>query len=93
MHPQHVKLSNGSEATKQFVHSSAPLYTTYYFFNVTNPQEVMSGTAVPVLKQIGPYAYQYVPTDSINRFLFPINTLLVGEEAVLARPCLTQTCR
>ena len=52
-----MKLENGSVATDQFSHSKAPLYTTYYFFNVTNPREVAKG-AKPILKQMGPYAYK-----------------------------------
>ena len=54
---QHVKLVNGSAATNQFMHSSAPLYSKYYFFNITNPQEILQG-ATPQVKEIGPFVYR-----------------------------------
>ena len=55
---QHVKLQNGSTATNQFLVSSAPLYVKYYFFNVTNPEEVLNG-AVPHVEEYGPCVYRY----------------------------------
>ena len=58
-------LTNGSTAASEFAHSSAPLYTTYYFFNVTNPEQVAKHGAKPILKEMGPYAYRYVPIVQI----------------------------
>lgn len=54
---EHVKLVNGSAATDQFMQSSAPLYSKYYFFNVTNPHEILQG-ATPQVKEIGPFVYR-----------------------------------
>ena len=54
---QHVKLVNGSTATNQFLQSSAPLYSEYYFFNITNPKEILDG-ATPHVKQVGPFVYR-----------------------------------
>lgn len=53
-----MKLTEGSAATDQFKHSSAPLYTTYYFFNISNAEDVLKHKAKPILKQMGPYAFR-----------------------------------
>lgn len=54
---QHVKLLNGSTATNQFMQSSAPLYSEYYFFNITNPEDILKGK-VPQVKEVGPFVYR-----------------------------------
>lgn len=55
---QQVKLRKNSVATDEFASPKAPLYTTYYFFNITNPHEVANEQAVPILTQMGPYAFR-----------------------------------
>lgn len=34
-----------------------PVYMKFYFFSVTNPEEVSKGSK-PILKELGPYAYK-----------------------------------
>jgi lysosome membrane protein 2 len=48
----------GTEGTKEFENSSAPLYTKFYFFNVTNPDDVVKRGAHPIVAQCGPYVYR-----------------------------------
>ena len=54
---QQVLLVPGTEGTKEFEKSSAPLYTKFYFFNVTNGDKIVGG-AKPVVTQVGPYVYR-----------------------------------
>merc|ERR1712156_546597 len=35
-----------------------PMYNKIYYFNCTNPQEVMKNRAKPLLKQVGPYVFR-----------------------------------
>jgi lysosome membrane protein 2 len=53
-----VELLPGTEGTTEFKNSSSPLYTKFYFFNVTNPKDVTSSGAHPILAQCGPYTYR-----------------------------------
>lgn len=53
-----VQLVPDSEGTSQFKKSSAPLYTKFYFFNVTNQDEVVKTGAHPIVAQVGPYTYR-----------------------------------
>ena len=57
---QQVQLVPGSEGTSEFKKSSAPLYTKFYFFNVTNHDDVTSKGADPHVVQCGPYTYRSV---------------------------------
>merc|ERR1712223_405682 len=43
-----------------------PMYNKIYYFNCTNPQEVMKSRAKPLLKQVGPYVFreEHVTTRS-----------------------------
>lgn len=36
----------------------APVYTSFYLFNVTNSADVLRGTAAPQVQQLGPYVYE-----------------------------------
>ncbi len=53
-------LSNGSAGTDQFIHTDAPLYINYFFFHITNADDVLNHGAIPRLQQKGPYAFRYV---------------------------------
>ena len=54
---QNVVLTNNSAALPNFINSSAPLYNYYYFFNITNPDEVQQHNATPILTEVGPFVY------------------------------------
>lgn len=36
----------------------APVYTSFYLFNLTNGEQVLSGSEAPRVQQIGPYVYE-----------------------------------
>lgn len=44
-----------------FQNPPPPVYMQFYFFNLTNPAEVLDGDT-PVVLQIGPYTYRSVMT-------------------------------
>uniref|UniRef100_A0A8D0GM20 Scavenger receptor class B member 2 n=1 Tax=Sphenodon punctatus TaxID=8508 RepID=A0A8D0GM20_SPHPU len=50
-------LRNGTEAFKVWEDPSPPIYMQFYFFNLTNPLEVLTG-ATPMVDEIGPYTYR-----------------------------------
>ncbi|RZC38172.1 sensory neuron membrane protein 2-like [Asbolus verrucosus] len=52
-------LEEGSKAFKSWKKIPFPFKFKIYFFNVTNPDEVQDGSN-PVLKELGPYIYEYV---------------------------------
>ncbi|XP_034565846.1 lysosome membrane protein 2c [Notolabrus celidotus] len=61
-----IVLKNGSEAFKAWENPPAPIYMQFYFFNVTNPLEVLDGER-PAVVEIGPYTYrEYRPMDQVN---------------------------
>ncbi|XP_026572913.1 lysosome membrane protein 2 [Pseudonaja textilis] len=50
-------LRNNSEAFKFWEHPPIPLLLQVYFFNLTNPLEVLQGEN-PIVKEVGPYTYR-----------------------------------
>ncbi|XP_018408784.1 PREDICTED: lysosome membrane protein 2 [Nanorana parkeri] len=59
-------LKNGTEAYNAWVDPPPPIYMKFYFFNVTNPLEVLDGEK-PVVDEIGPYVYrEYRPKENIE---------------------------
>ncbi|KAF7661796.1 hypothetical protein LDENG_00254830 [Lucifuga dentata] len=61
-----VVLENGTEAFEGWENPPAPIYMQFYFFNVTNPQEVLDGER-PAVSEVGPYTYrEYRPMEEVN---------------------------
>ncbi|ODM99400.1 Sensory neuron membrane protein 1, partial [Orchesella cincta] len=52
-----IKLAPGNDVWNIWSEMPIPMYSKFYFFNVTNPDKVMEG-AKPILKEMGPYVYQ-----------------------------------
>ncbi|XP_036384450.1 lysosome membrane protein 2c [Megalops cyprinoides] len=63
---EEVVLKNGTEAFKAWENPPPPVYMQFYFFNVTNPKEVLTGDR-PAVAEIGPYTYrEFRPMQEIN---------------------------
>ncbi|XP_023257267.1 lysosome membrane protein 2-like [Seriola lalandi dorsalis] len=61
-----VVLKNGTEAFEAWENPPAPIYMQFYFFNLTNPLEVLDGER-PAVVEIGPYTYrEYRPMEQVN---------------------------
>ncbi|KAG9480654.1 hypothetical protein GDO78_012231 [Eleutherodactylus coqui] len=59
-------LKNGTEVFDSWVNPPPPIYMQFYFFNVTNPLEVLNGEK-PEVDEIGPYTYrEYRPKEDID---------------------------
>ncbi|XP_072261661.1 lysosome membrane protein 2 [Pyxicephalus adspersus] len=59
-------LKNGTDTFKSWADPPPPIYMTFYFFNVTNPLEIMEGEK-PVVDEIGPYVYrEYRPKENVE---------------------------
>ncbi|KAG8515212.1 Lysosome membrane protein 2, partial [Galemys pyrenaicus] len=52
-----IVLKNGTETFDTWKSPSLPVYTQFYFFNVTNPEEILRGE-IPRLEEVGPYTYR-----------------------------------
>ncbi|XP_066488580.1 lysosome membrane protein 2 [Tiliqua scincoides] len=52
-----VVLKNGTDSFKAWENPPPPIYMQYYFFNVTNPLEVLQG-ATPIVREVGPYTFR-----------------------------------
>lgn len=55
---KNVKLVNNTDAFNNWKEPEAPIYLTHYFFNVTNPDEVIYNNSKPRLQEIGPFTYR-----------------------------------
>ncbi|TKS84570.1 Lysosome membrane protein 2 85 kDa lysosomal membrane sialoglycoprotein [Collichthys lucidus] len=61
-----IILKNGTEAFEAWENPPAPIYMQFYFFNLTNPLEVLDGDR-PAVVEIGPYTYrEYRPMEQVN---------------------------
>uniref|UniRef100_A0A665V358 Lysosome membrane protein 2-like n=1 Tax=Echeneis naucrates TaxID=173247 RepID=A0A665V358_ECHNA len=64
--PEEVVLKNGTEAFEAWEDPPAPVYMQFYFFNLTNPLEVLDGER-PAVVEIGPYTYrEYRPMEQVT---------------------------
>ncbi|XP_066501918.1 lysosome membrane protein 2c isoform X2 [Hoplias malabaricus] len=62
---QEVVLENGTEAFSVWQSPPSPIYMQFYFFNLTNPDEVVNGEK-PVVIEVGPYTYrEYRPMENV----------------------------
>lgn len=63
---QEIVLVNGTEAFSVWQNPPPPVYMQFYFFNLTNPAEVLDGSK-PSVVQIGPYTYrEYRPMEEVT---------------------------
>ncbi|XP_042084410.1 lysosome membrane protein 2c [Haplochromis burtoni] len=61
-----VVLKNDTDAFEAWKDPPAHIYMQFYFFNLTNPQEVLDGER-PAVVEIGPYTYrEYRPMEQID---------------------------
>uniref|UniRef100_UPI00398F43C6 lysosome membrane protein 2-like n=1 Tax=Pristiophorus japonicus TaxID=55135 RepID=UPI00398F43C6 len=61
-----VQLRNGTVAFENWENPPPPIYMQFYFFNVTNPGEVLDG-GKPFLEEKGPYTYrEYNPKENVT---------------------------
>ncbi|KAM6221949.1 lysosome membrane protein 2 [Rhynchocyon petersi] len=56
---KNIVLQNGTEAFKSWEKPPVPVYTQFYFFNVTNPAEILNGETPQVI-EVGPYTYREI---------------------------------
>ncbi|XP_045329656.1 lysosome membrane protein 2 [Leopardus geoffroyi] len=54
---KNIVLRNGSETFDSWKKPPLPVYAQFYFFNVTNPEEILRGET-PRLEEVGPYTYR-----------------------------------
>ncbi|KAI4463000.1 scavenger receptor class b type-1 sr-b1 [Holotrichia oblita] len=54
---ENIAMQEGTQAFDFWKKQPFPLSYKVYFFNVTNPQEIMSGEN-PIVKEVGPYIYE-----------------------------------
>ncbi|XP_077479354.1 lysosome membrane protein 2c [Stigmatopora argus] len=52
-----IVLRNGTDAFDAWEDPPAPIYMQFYFFNLTNPLEMLDGDK-PAVEEIGPYTYR-----------------------------------
>ena len=48
----------GHATYEQLQNLTLPLWKSFYFFNLTNPEQFEAGDK-PALKEVGPYSYRY----------------------------------
>ncbi|XP_067278858.1 lysosome membrane protein 2c [Pseudorasbora parva] len=63
---EQIILENGTEAFSVWQNPPPPVYMQFYFFNLTNPAEVLKGDKPSVI-EIGPYTYrEYRPKEDVR---------------------------
>uniref|UniRef100_A0A8C7Q3T0 Scavenger receptor class B member 2 n=1 Tax=Oncorhynchus mykiss TaxID=8022 RepID=A0A8C7Q3T0_ONCMY len=61
-----IVLRNGTHAFDVWENPPPPVYMQFYFFNVTNPAEVLKGER-PAVLEVGPYTYrEFRPMERVN---------------------------
>uniref|UniRef100_A0A8C6W3H6 Scavenger receptor class B, member 2 n=1 Tax=Nannospalax galili TaxID=1026970 RepID=A0A8C6W3H6_NANGA len=64
---KNMVLRNGTEIFDSWEKPPLPVYTQFYFFNVTNPEEILSGE-IPRLEEVGPYTYRELRSKANVQF-------------------------
>lgn len=54
---KNMVLQNGTKVFDSWEKPPLPVYIQFYFFNVTNPEEILQGE-IPLLEEVGPYTYR-----------------------------------
>ncbi|XP_004703268.1 lysosome membrane protein 2 [Echinops telfairi] len=54
---KNIVLKNGTDTFDSWEKPPLPVYTQFYFFNVTNPEEILQGET-PQVTEVGPYTYR-----------------------------------
>lgn len=62
-----IVLRNGSETFASWKQPPLPVYSQFYFFNVTNPEEILRGE-IPRLEEVGPYTYREIRNKADIQF-------------------------
>ncbi|KAG9509931.1 Lysosome membrane protein 2 [Fragariocoptes setiger] len=55
---QEVQLKIATKMYEKFTRVPIPLTMKVTFFNITNPEQVLSGNAMPVFQEVGPFVYK-----------------------------------
>ncbi|XP_030296000.1 platelet glycoprotein 4 [Sparus aurata] len=71
-------IENGTTAYDNWVSTGAAVYRQFWFFDVTNPVEIVENGATPVVVQRGPYTYKtrYLPKENVTFTNFTVTFLL-----------------
>uniref|UniRef100_A0ABI7YNQ6 Scavenger receptor class B member 2 n=1 Tax=Felis catus TaxID=9685 RepID=A0ABI7YNQ6_FELCA len=64
---KNIVLRNGSETFDSWKKPPLPVYAQFYFFNVTNPEEILRGET-PRLEEVGPYTYRELRSKADIQF-------------------------
>lgn len=54
---KNMVLQNGTKVFDSWEKPPLPVYMQFYFFNVTNPEEILQGE-IPRVEEVGPYTYR-----------------------------------
>lgn len=60
-----VQLRPGSFVFKEWTRPSTPMYMKYFVFHVSNPDQIINGSAIPNVTQKGPYSYREIRTNEV----------------------------
>ena len=55
---QAATILKGHALYEQLENPTLPAWKSFYFFNLTNPEEFEQNGSKPILKEIGPYGYR-----------------------------------
>ncbi|KAL0965973.1 hypothetical protein UPYG_G00288920 [Umbra pygmaea] len=63
---EEIVLRNGTSAFDVWENPPAPVFMQFYFFNVTNPSEILKGER-PAVIEVGPYTYrEFRPMERVH---------------------------